>query len=380
MSASFVKRFTENDNATSIAYRRFNNNPKDEYPTFSICFKGTPFHWYHDLDIYKAFELRIEQYEMMLKGRQAFSYQYDPSSRLFRKIPTLVNNGSNAAYKEFHVQLVDFLLEANFTALNKTHSRRFFAKTDVGRINEPPFNVSYHAPDMICFARDSIYVSNLIRIEDLLTFNRSLMTDIMYKNTEIQIFIHHPGQLIRSLAIPSFTSSFSSFLDYQHNKLLCFKMYQSTVIRKRPDYREPCNTDIQDYDQYLMNLVINKTKCIPPYWKEIIQDIPGFMVCTFQEQLQMVYENMSDWKNVMENHDRPCIDMYNIAVWNWVDIEGTKKLDEIQIKFNYQDQYYQELEYLPDFDLETFISNIGGFVGIFLGYSMMQFPELLGKF
>ena len=47
--------------------------------------------------------------------------------------------------------------------------------------------------------------------------------------------------------------------------------------------------------------------------------------------------------------------------------------------FNYQEQYYQELRYLPGFDVETFISNIGGFVGIFLGYSMMQFPELLGK-
>ena len=34
---------------------------------------------------------------------------------------------------------------------------------------------------------------------------------------------------------------------------------------------------------------------------------------------------------------------------------------------------------MPDFDLETFISNIGGFVGIFLGYSMMQFPQLLGN-
>ena len=71
-------------------------------------------------------------------------------------------------------------------------------------------------------------------------------------------------------------------------------MSQSTVIRKRSDYREPCSTDIQDYDKYLMNLVINKTKCIPPYWKEINQDIPGFMVCTFQEQLQLVYENISD--------------------------------------------------------------------------------------
>ena len=375
MTTTFVKRFTENDNSTSITYRRFNNEPKDEYPTFSICFEGTPFHWYHDIDIYKAFELRTEQYELMLKGRPAFRYQYDPSSKSFRKMSTFVKNEPNAAHKEFHVQLIDFLSEANFSSLNKDDSR-FFANTDGGGLEEQPFTVSYHTPDHICFARDSTYVSNLMRTEDLLTLDRSLIKNDMYKDTKIKVFVHHPGQLIRSLAIPTFTSS---FLDYKHEKLLSFKMSQSTAIRKRSDYREPCSSTINDYDKYLMNVVINGTNCIPPYWKEIVPDKPGITMCTSQEQLQMVYKNITDWENVMKRHDRPCTDMYNIVGWNWVDIEGTKESEGIQIKFYYQEQYYQELEYLPDFDLETFISNIGGFVGIFLGYSMMQFPELLGN-
>ena len=376
MCASFVKRFTENDNATSITYRRFNNMPKDEYPTFSVCFEGTPFHWFHDLDVYKSFELRAEKYELMLKGSPAFRYQYDPSMKLFRKSPTFVSNGTNDEYKDFHVQLSDFLLEANFTSLKKSDSR-FFTKIDELTLNDQPLTISYHTPDIICFARDSTYVPNLIRTEDLLSLDKMLMDNIMYKDTEIQIFIHHPGQLIRSLAIPSFTSSFQ---DYQHNKQLSFKMAQSTVIRKRSDYREPCTGSIKDYDKYLMNVVINETKCIPPYWKEMVQDTPGLAVCTSQEQLEIVYENIRDWRNVMEHHESPCVDMFNIAGWNWLDIEGAKNSNENQIKFNYQDQYYQELEYLPDFDGETFISNIGGFVGIFLGYSLMQFPELLGKF
>ena len=210
----------------------------------------------------------------------------------------------------------------------------------------------------------------------MLTLDSSLMKNIMYNDAKIQIFVHHPSQLIRSLAIPTFTSS---FLDYQHEKLLSFKMSQSTAIRKRSDYREPCTSTMHDYDKYLMSVVINGTNCIPPYWKELVPDIPGFTMCTSPEQLQMVYKNITEWEDVMKHHDHPCTDMYNIVGWNWVDIEGTKESEGIQIKFYYQEQYYQELEYLPDFDLETFISNIGGFVGIFLGYSMMQFPELLGK-
>ena len=128
-----------------------------------------------------------------------------------------------------------------------------------------------------------------------------------------------------------------------------------------------------------MNVVINKTSCVPPYWKPAIQDMPEFEVCTSQMQLHTLYKYTTEWENVMAQHSQPCIDMYNIVGWNWQDVEGTQKSDEIQIKFYYHEQYYQELEYLPDFDLETFISNIGGFVGIFLGYSLMQFPELIGN-
>ena len=94
MSVSFVKRFKDNDNATSITYKRFSQTADDQYPTFSVCFKGAPFHWHYDSDIYNVFELRTEQYEMMLKGEAAFKFVYDDSLRLFRKKMAFLNNGS----------------------------------------------------------------------------------------------------------------------------------------------------------------------------------------------------------------------------------------------------------------------------------------------
>ena len=375
MSASFVRRFNANDNATSITYKKFNRKPQDVYPTFSICFRGTNFHWYNDIGIYDAFELRPEQYETMVKGETAFRYEYDTSLRLFSKRPTFLNNETSSESKSFHLQLSNFLIEANFTTLNKKDSR-FFTTKNMGNLSELPFSINYQTSEAICFERDSTYVSNLIRMEDVLTLRRSLMENVLYKDTDIQIFIHYPNHLIRSLAMPSFTSSFPH---YQHNKQLSFKMAQSTMIRRRPDYNDPCNSAMVDYDRYLMNVVINETKCTPPYWNGSIKDTSGFEVCLSQEQLQRVYKNLTEWESVMKGHDRPCVDMYNIVGWNWEDVEGVTKSDEIRITFYYQEQYYQELEYLPDFDAETFISNIGGFVGIFLGYSMMQFPELIGN-
>ena len=49
----------------------------------------------------------------------------------------------------------------------------------------------------------------------------------------------------------------------------------------------------------------------------------------------------------------------------------------IIIKVSYMDDFYQETENVEDFNFESFFSSLGGFVGIFLGYSMMQIPEIL---
>ena len=49
----------------------------------------------------------------------------------------------------------------------------------------------------------------------------------------------------------------------------------------------------------------------------------------------------------------------------------------VPIKFQYRERSYQEIENLQEFNFESFLSGIGGYVGIFLGYSIMQFPELI---
>ena len=50
------------------------------------------------------------------------------------------------------------------------------------------------------------------------------------------------------------------------------------------------------------------------------------------------------------------------------------------MEIHYADRYYEEITQVEDFGVQDFISNLGGFIGIFLGYSMMQIPELLGQY
>ena len=60
------------------------------------------------------------------------------------------------------------------------------------------------------------------------------------------------------------------------------------------------------------------------------------------------------------------------------DSEEPNEWDDRRVKFLYADTVYEEIQNSKSFDLESFVSGVGGFIGIFLGYSILQIPELLG--
>ena len=68
--------------------------------------------------------------------------------------------------------------------------------------------------------------------------------------------------------------------------------------------------------------------------------------------------------------------MFNEVTYNWLSIQNK---GESLVNFIYKDKYYEEIIYAKDFGPESFLSNVGGFVGIFLGYSMMQIPVLFAE-
>ena len=82
---------------------------------------------------------------------------------------------------------------------------------------------------------------------------------------------------------------------------------------------------------------------------------------------------------MLKARDVPCMSMFNSAVWkkgSHDDLSNCKKC--VLIEIMYLDKYYEEISEIKDFGFEDLISGAGGFIGIFLGYSMMQIPQLMG--
>ena len=75
--------------------------------------------------------------------------------------------------------------------------------------------------------------------------------------------------------------------------------------------------------------------------------------------------------------------MINVVTYQWrptVETDFVNTSDLSLIELVYQERHYQEILYAKDFGFESFWSGLGGFVGIFLGYSLLQIPDLLGNY
>ena len=90
-------------------------------------------------------------------------------------------------------------------------------------------------------------------------------------------------------------------------------------------------------------------------------------------EAQIIINNIDKFFN---QNDKPC-DGMDVVTVNSVESNSYPKPTDIAIKFIYSEQVYEEIQYSKAIGFESWLSNVGGFVGIFLGYSMMQFPEFL---
>ena len=197
MSVLLVGRFLEDRSTTTITYKHYGINPEDKYPTYSICFRGTNFYWRNEMAIFEENELYSHQWEKLLKGEPTHTYDYDLTSKLYKKKPAVIRQTSK--FNTFHVQIMDILIETNFTSSgNKLHfSNEFYQMLYTlfaikSFLENQPFYIEFQTPDMICFTRES--KSKTVRTEDVLVLNETMRYDarlfpdknVTYDNTFIE--------------------------------------------------------------------------------------------------------------------------------------------------------------------------------------------------
>ena len=161
--------------------------------------------------------------------------------------------------------------------------------------------------------------------------------------------------------------------------MLEFWVSQVNVLRKRVDANNPCDPDVID-DLAVLQTTISQVNCTPPFWTSMIPKEIAFPTCNSSSQLKIVSDILKAPDKLMgifRQYTAPCIKLASIVTFQEKAKNHEKDPNSFVLVFNYLEEMYQEIRNQRDFDMEMFWSSVGGFIGMFLGYSLWQCPEMM---
>ena len=199
----------------------------------------------------------------------------------------------------------------------------------------------------------------------------------------MDIFVHYPNQLITSFEKAKYSTSFFhliSILNGTTPKVLDFKLTECKRIKKRHDSNEPCSQKIPNYDQYLIRKLseqlMESIGCVPIYMKTQLSNHTALRDCTSAVDLKKAYRSVDNVKAVLLSNKVPCDEMLILTI-DSINNNPRPIPEDISIQFHYTEKEYEEIKYIRAIGFESWLSNVGGFVGILLGYSLRELPELI---
>ena len=354
-------RYFENEDTSSIHYKKFNDSPQDIYPTFSICFEDKHYGIYRHGALLETLGFTRSEYVKTLMGE---NFPLNNATNVVTNVTTNPNI-LKSSHSHFRMDFKDLFEDFKTKALN--HSEKITLKYDIGDKNVP-FYVGYQDPVRICYTRKSFNEKGIIlKVDQLWTKKIKILIARLSMLATFNIYLHYPGQLIRSFSKSIYERSFMWIT--RQNHYVSITPVLVSVLRKREDAYPRCNPNLIDEDKEIRRQIMHRVGCVPPYWKHLQSSDVLFPNCDKQSQMKQIFKTISQFNKVIETYHPPCNEMRIVSVVQW----GTMSLPGVGI--SYMDEMYEEVVNHRDIGFEMFWSGIGGFIGMFLGFSLSQIPE-----
>ena len=236
--------------------------------------------------------------------------------------------------------------------------------------------LSYRDPGQICFTRNSETEDEFqsARTKDELTLDLlSLPVIETYGDGVLRVYVHFSGQLIKNLDKPLREIKFRE-IKGKHGKLSLDLSFVS-VLRKRPDAIIKCDKFLTNEDHKFKVQVAEEVGCVPNYWRFLEPTDLPHDICTTSSQLKKTYDILNNISSIMSRYPESC----NQGMRTVNDFLGYGHgiAPGLKLTLTYSADQFQEIQNERNFGFEALFSGTGGFVGIFLGYSLLQVPDLL---
>ena len=351
------------EDLTWTSYKKFNKNKDSIYPSINICFGDIFIE--EMLTLYETTTISYVQY---LKG--------ELHSHNLSQIP----------YEDVTIDPLDYLLAIKFfqamtNKLGNPENNHFYDYTNENHrnvvkeaLNVDPYNNAW-GTFCKCLTFDVPFLENKRFNWIALVMKKSIFPDgkrpMSAKNRSyFSVSLSYPNQRLRYSREKENWNAEITNGSYG----MTFQVASLEVMQFRNKKSEPCNPKWKEDDKEIRKTLISKVKCIPPYWKgEAKLD---YKECSGTEMKQLY--SVADW----ENDPKPCriisqsLFPNSDFVHSGFDgmFESGYSGNYFIVYFNYPDKFYKEIKMVKAFDIETLIGNGGGYLGLCLGYSVLQLP------
>ena len=356
--------YYKNKDVSEILYKEYNEDSQTPYLSLTLCFKMTPSLIKTEALKKYGIETNGSSYEDFLKGN------YWDEKML------------NISYEQVTQPLENYVIDA----ITKEAFGHGVSPMVIKRINVTTLPSYLNIYKCLTFDMPNL-PDQKIKLASITLSNSIFFNGILPGTYDLVSNLHLPGEMLGNALGTKWTwntrKNVSNVLQQR------FTVKSMTLFRRRNKIQDVCH-EYKDFDRDYREAIIAKVGCIPPYW--ISSQI--FEKCKSARELQMIaryaFKGYSGSPGLKRLFPKPCLELKKLSFNDYdADLElkqiETKTPDLISKKYGkenvtnflviFEDNGIKEIIQVRAFGIASLVGNIGGYIGLFLGFSIIQFPS-----
>ena len=185
-------------------------------------------------------------------------------------------------------------------------------------------------------------------------------------------YFHYPGQRFKSYYSMKF--DWKERDDDTGDYKMRFAVRDIEVLNHRNKVNKPCIEDWRNYDQVVMDGIMRNVGCRPPHWDTTLKNLT---LCSTAAEMKYFKDGPTTAEvqtvhqpcNVIENLHYDYLEKDSLA------IQETVNDTFLTIMILYRQATFREIKQSQAYDVESLVGNMGGYMGLLLGYAILQLPN-----
>lgn len=379
-----VKTYVKNEDSTYVKYKNFYDATQNHYPEFSICLLKDSIYQFNESKL--PYNITSSDLGLMFNGYEVKEQDAVTPKTSLRNFLEELATQDNITYDDLLRDDLNNVIEGYrmvraLTVENEEKEFQRFLTTE----GAAHFKKSFESNTCRCWTRQIKYVPGQVILVEGVTISSGTMLKGYFNN--LWVTIHKKGQLLRALGT-SIRVDDTMNLKAGLGKLpaLAITINQIKLITRRHNANDECDPHLKNDDEKLLETTsLQMLGCIPIFWKEVSKlwkNISSISYCTDPKIYKTFFLNQMQLSMIYKTYRPPCAKIsvtYDISTIE--DDEWSRKYlngkGDLLVKLMYKTEEYEEISNLKKFDAESLFSQVGGLIGIMIGASFFNIPDIL---